>query len=110
MSYGHATALATSIPPSQQLAFLVRELGKWAELNPKLRPLHEQFARVSGEISAATAARTVPAPRGDVRPARQLDEDRRRRCPVCRAMPGHPCVSKSGMNLWSYVHARRRKP
>ena len=50
--YGHAAELMRSVPAAQQLDYLVRQLGLWADLNPGLRELASEFARVSREISA----------------------------------------------------------
>lgn len=46
--YDHAAALQNSVPPQEQLHFLVSELGRWARLNPALVSLHAEFSRVEG--------------------------------------------------------------
>jgi hypothetical protein len=53
MSYSHASELSRFVPPAQQLDYLVRQLGVWADLNPSLRSLHSEFERVSREVTQA---------------------------------------------------------
>jgi hypothetical protein len=44
--YDHAAELQNSVPPQQQLHYLVIELGHWAKRNPALVPLWAEFSRV----------------------------------------------------------------
>lgn len=50
MSYSHAAALSGSRTPREKMTFLVTELGRWAALNPGLRPLHEEFVLAVSEL------------------------------------------------------------
>lgn len=44
--YDHAAELQNSVPPRQQLHYLVGELARWAKLNPALVTLYAEFSRV----------------------------------------------------------------
>jgi len=59
MSYSHAAELAARQPPQSQLRYLVSELKRWADVNPQLKPLHAEFARVAAELDAAPQAPAV---------------------------------------------------
>jgi hypothetical protein len=48
VNYDHATELMASVPPKEQLEFLVAELRRWAAVNPKLVNLYAEFDRVVG--------------------------------------------------------------
>ncbi len=50
MSYDHATELESHLPIDSKLTFLVKELGRWAAKNPKLRPLHEEFTYALAQL------------------------------------------------------------
>lgn len=51
--YDHAAELQYSQPPEVKLRYLVNELKAWADLNPKLKILHSEFAAVLREFREA---------------------------------------------------------
>jgi ribosome biogenesis protein Nip4 len=58
-NYDHAAELARSRPPGEKLAFLVKELRRWAARNPALVSLYAEFQAVQDELASAPKPVTV---------------------------------------------------
>jgi hypothetical protein len=50
-NYSHAEQLQRTVPPVQQLGYLVSQLGEWAKVNQGLLPLYTEFSRLHKEMA-----------------------------------------------------------